>query len=57
MDKMTTLPHGTTIEILGGEGLYQHRVCCPGGGICRIARDSYEADDFAKIYEDFFNYL
>ena len=54
---MTTLLHGTTIENLGGDGLYQHRVCCPGGGTCRIARDSYEADDFAKIYEDFFNYL
>jgi len=53
---MTVLPHGTTIEVLGNKGLYQHRVCSPGGGICRIARDSYEADDFANLYERMFNY-
>ena len=50
---MTTYPHGTTIEVLDVRGHIERRVCTAGGGVCRIARDEYEADNFAQIFEEY----
>ena len=50
---MTTYPHGTTIEVLYVRGKIERRVCTYGGGMCRIAKDEYEADSFAKIFEEY----
>ncbi len=50
---MTILPHGTTIEALEIKGHIEHRVCNKGGGMCRIARDEYQAKDFARLFEEY----
>ena len=50
---MTTYPHGTTIEVLNVRGHIERRVCTSGGGMCRIARDEYEAENFARIFEEY----
>ena len=56
VDKVTTFTHGTTLEVLENRGHKEHRVCCPGGGMCRYAKDEYEAQDFVQQFEDFFKY-
>jgi len=53
---MTTYTHGTTLEVFENRGHKEHRVCTPGGGMCRYAKDQYEAEDFAKAFEEFFEY-
>ena len=54
--KVTTFPHGTTIETLNDSGHVFHRVCAPGGGVCRYADNEDIAQDFAQTYEEIFNY-
>ena len=49
---MTTYPHGTTIEVLNVRGHIERRVCTQGGGMCRYAKDEYEAESFAKMFEE-----
>jgi|TARA_R100001129_G_C5321545_1_gene247752 hypothetical protein len=53
---MTTFTHGTTLEIFENRGHKTRLVCCPGGGMCRYAKDEYEAEDFARMFEEFFEY-
>jgi len=53
---VTTFPHGTTIETLNNHGHTFHRVCAPGGGVCRYAYNEELAQDFAQTYEEIFNY-
>ena len=53
---MTTFPHGTTIETLNDSGHVFHRVCAPGGGVCRYADNEDIAQDFANIYEEYFKH-
>ena len=49
---MTTYPHGTTIEVLHKHGRRSYRVCTQGGGMCRITEDDYQAQTYAKIFEE-----
>ena len=53
---MTTLVHGTTIETFQKRGHLEHRVCAPGGGLCRYTKDEYQANIFANLYEELFIY-
>ena len=53
---MTILPHGTTIETVNDHGHIFHRVCDPGGDMCRYTENQDPAQDFAAIYEEIFNY-
>ncbi len=53
---MTILPHGTTIETISDQGHIFHRVCVPGGGMCRYTENHDAAQDFAAIYEEIFDY-
>jgi len=53
---VTTLQHGTTIEVFENRGHKEHLVCCPGGGTCRYAKDADQAKTFAELYEELFNY-
>jgi|TARA_X000000368_G_scaffold61349_1_gene43262 hypothetical protein len=53
---VTTFLHGTTIETLNDQGRIFHRVCAPGGGVCRYAETEDTAQDFAQTYEEIFNY-
>ena len=53
VDKMTILPHGTTIEIFEKRGHKQHLVCSNGGGVCRYAQTEDEATIFADTFEEF----
>ena len=53
VNRVTTYPHGTTIEVLNVRGHIERRVCTSGGGMCRIARDEYEAENFARIFEEY----
>ena len=49
---MTTYPHGTTIEVLHKHGRRSYRVCTQGGGMCRITEDDYQAQSYAKLFEE-----
>ena len=53
---MTTFTHGTTLEVFENKGHKEHLVCCYGGGMCRYARDEYEARDFIRMFEDLSKY-
>ena len=53
---MTTYTHGTTLEVLEERGHKVHRVCCHGGGMCRYAKNAYEAQDFIRTFEEFSSY-
>jgi len=57
VDKMTILPHGTTIEIFQNSGHTQHLVCASGGGMCRYAKTEDEADRFANTFEQFSKHI
>ena len=54
--KVTILPHGTTIETISDQGHIFHRVCDPGGDMCRYTENQDTAQDFAAIYEEIVNY-
>ena len=54
--KVTILPHGTTIETVTNRGHTFHRVCDPGGDMCRYTENQDTAQDFAAIYEEIFDY-
>jgi hypothetical protein len=53
---VTILPHGTTIETVTNRGHTFHRVCDPGGDMCRYTENQDTAQDFAAIYEEIFDY-
>jgi len=53
---VTTLSHGTTIETIIDHGHLSHRVCIPGGGMCRYADTEEIAQEFASTYEDLYKY-
>ena len=53
VDKMTILPHGTTIEVFENRGHKKHLVCSNGGGMCRYAKTEDEATIFADTFEEF----
>ena len=57
VDKMTILPHGTTIEIFEKRGHKQHLVCSNGGGVCRYAQTEDEATKFADTFEEFSKHI
>ena len=50
---MTTLPHGTTIEIFNQYGKKSYRICRKGGGLCRITQNEYQANEFAELFEEY----
>ena len=53
---MTTLSHGTTIETINNHGHVFHRVCVPGGGMCRYAETEDTAQGFASTFEELYKH-
>lgn len=55
MQIIQTLPRGTTIEL--GEdyhGNQVHRICNPGGSMCRFAEPYHVAITYAQQFEQFY---
>lgn len=53
MSLIQTLPHGTTIELLDDKhGNQVHRVCTPGGSMCRYVEPYHVAITYGQQYED-----
>jgi len=53
MEVIMTYPNGTTIEL--GEDSHRnqvHRVCTPGGSMCRFVEPIHVAMTYAQQYED-----
>ena len=55
MDVMQTLPRGTTIEVgIDSHGNQVHRICTPGGSMCRFAEPFHVAITYANQYEEYY---
>jgi hypothetical protein len=55
MSIIQTLPHGTTIELLDDKhGNQVHRVCTPGGSMCRYVEPYHCALVYAAQYEEYY---
>jgi hypothetical protein len=55
MEIVQTFPNGTTIEF--GEdhhGNQVHRICNPGGSMCRYAEPYHVALTYANQYEEYY---
>jgi hypothetical protein len=55
MDVIQTFPNGTTIEF--GEdshGHHVHRVCNPGGSICKYTEPFHCALTYANYFEEYY---
>lgn len=57
MEVIQTFPNGSTIEF-GSDpsGNHVHRICNPGGSICRYAEPFHCALTYAMQFEEYFNY-
>jgi hypothetical protein len=56
MTLIQTLPHGTTIELLDDKhGNQVHRVCTPGGSMCRLTEPYHVALTYGMQYEEYYS--
>ena len=55
MNIIQTLPHGTTIELMDDKhGNQVHRVCTPGGSMCRYVEPYHCAITYAEQYDQYY---
>lgn len=55
MEVIQSFDNGTTIEIgVDRHGNQVHRICTPGGSMCRFAEPYHVALTYAQQYEEFY---